>query len=235
MEYKNGVRTTYRYDEMSTLDQAIENLIQKAHKYYKDLNRAENAPQDVREKRKKELEKAKQHLEHERRLAEVKVDVLADLQTYRLKGKQAYQGTNIEIAAAQKELLAEEHHPTEILEKYMRAVPIPKPSPFHTAHHITPGVGKTKDAYRARLRIHRYGIRINDPDNGAWLPNATKHTPHWSMPNAKGHNRYHTHGYESWLLRRLQSKSGEEFIRQELRLIGQQLQENNIPPEARAK
>jgi hypothetical protein len=235
MEYKNGVRTTYRYDEMSPLDQAIENLLQKAQTYYKDLNRAENAPKDVREKRKKELENAKQHLEHERRLAEVKVDVQADLQTYRLRGKQAYKGTNVEIAASQKELLAEEHHPTEILEKYMRAVPIPKPSPVHTAHHIVPGAGKTKDAYRARLRIHRYGIRINDPDNGVWLPNATKHTPHWSMPNALGHNKYHTHGYESWLLRRLQSKSSEEFIRIELRLIGQELQENNIPPEARAK
>lgn len=235
MEYKNGVRTTFRYDEMSLLDQAIENLTKKAQKYYKDLNNAENATPDVRQKRKQELEKAKQHLEHERRLAEVIVDVQADLQMYRLKGQQAYKGTNLEIAAMQKELLAEEHHPTEILEKYMRAVPIPKPSPNHTAHHITPGVGKTKDAYRARLRIHRYGIRINDPDNGAWLPKATKYTPHWSMPDAKGHNRYHTHGYESWLLRRLQSKSGEEFIRQELRLIGQALQENNIPPEARAK
>jgi hypothetical protein len=235
MEYKGGISTVFRYDELSALDQAIENLVRKANQYYKDLNHAENESPDIRDKRKQELEKAKKYLEHERRIAEVRVDVLADLQGYRLKGRQANQGTNLEIAASQKELLAEKHHPTQILEKYMRAVPIPKPSPYHTAHHITPGIGKTKDAYRARLRIHRYGIRINDPDNGVWLPSATKHTPHWSMPNAKGHNSYHTHGYESWLLRRLQSKSGEEFIRQELQLIGRQLQENNIPPEARSK
>lgn len=157
------------------------------------------------------------------------------MQIYRAKGRLATQGTNIEIAEKQKQLLEETHHPTEILEKYMRAVPIPKPSNNHSAHHITPGIGKTKDAYRARMRIHRFGIRINDPDNGVWLPRSTKYTPHWSMPEAKGHNQYHTHGYESWLLRRLQTKSSEEFIRQELRFIGQALQENNIPPEARKK
>ncbi|AQT60627.1 AHH domain-containing protein [Cellvibrio sp. PSBB023] len=235
MEYQNGRRTLYRYDEMTLLDRAIEALTRKAEKYFDDLNIAERSPPDVREKRKMELEKAKRHLDHERRLAEVIVDVQVDLQMYRAKGRLATQGTNLEIAKKQKQLLEETHHPTEILEKYMRAVPIPKPSKNHSAHHITPGIGKTKDAYRARLRIHRFGIRINDPDNGVWLPRATKHTPHWSMPEAKGHNRYHTHGYESWLFRRLQTKSSEEFIRQELRLIGQALQENNIPPEARKK
>jgi len=235
MEYQNGIQTTYRYDEMSPLDRAIEALTRKAEKYFDDLNVLEKSPPDIREKRKAELEKAKKHLEHERRLAEVIVDVQVDLQMYRSKGRQATQGNNLEIAGQQKQLLEEMHHPTEILEKYMRSVPIPKPSANHSAHHITPGIGKTKDAYRARMRIHRFGIRINDPDNGVWLPRATKHTPHWSMPEAKGHNRYHTHGYESWLFRRLQTKASEEFIRQELRFIGQALQENNLPPEARKK
>jgi hypothetical protein len=235
MEYKNGVRTTCRYDEMTPLDRAINSLIERSENYFRELDLFEKSTPDVREKRKLELEKARAHLEHERRLAEVIVDVQAELELYRLEGKQSTSGNNLEIAEKQKRLMAENYHPTEILEKYMRAVPIPKPSPSHTAHHITPGLGKTKDAYRARVRIHRFGVRINDPDNGVWLPRSSKHTPHWSMPNATGHNKYHTHGYESWLFRRLQSRSSEEFIRQELRLVGQALQENNLPPEARKK
>lgn len=235
MEYKNGVRMTCRYDEMTAVDRAINALIERSEKYFKELNLLEKATPDVREKRKAELAKAKVHLEHERRLAAVIVDVQAELELYRLEGRQSTQGSNLEIAKKQKLLMAEGHYPTDDLEKYMRAVPIPKPSPNHTAHHITPGLGKTKAAYRARLIIHRFGIRINDPDNGAWLPNASKYTPHWSMPNATGHNRYHTFGYETWLLRRLQTRSSETFIRQELRLIGQALQENNLPPEARKK
>jgi len=56
----------------------------------------------------------------------------------------------------------------------MRAVPVPKPSANHTAHHIVPGKGKTKGAVRARIRLHLYGIRINDPGNGVWLPTYSK-------------------------------------------------------------
>lgn len=235
MEFKNGIKTTYRYDEMSLLDRAIDNLVSKAEKFYSDLDHIGNASQDVREKRKAELESAKKYLEHQRRLTEVIVDVQAQLEIYRRQGRLATQGEAIEIAAKQKQLQAEKHHPTEVLEKFMLAVPIPKPSANHSAHHITPGLGKTKDAYRARLHIHRFGIRINDPDNGTWLPRSSKHTPHWSMPEAKGHMRYHTHGYENWLLRRLRSKSSEASLRQELQLIGQAMQEDNLPPETKKK
>lgn len=235
MEFKNGVKTNHRYDEMSLLDRAIDNLLKRAEKYYSDLDALNHASPDIREKRKIELDNAKKYLEHQRRLSEVIVDVQAELEIYRTQGRQATQGNNLEIASKQKQLQAEKHHPTEVLEKFMLAVPIPKPSANHSAHHITPGLGKTKDAYRARLHIHRFGIRINDPDNGTWLPRASKYTPHWSMPDAKGHMRYHTHGYESWLLRRLRTRSGEQFLRQELRWIGQAMQEDNLPPETKKK
>lgn len=38
MEYKNGVRTTYRYDEMTPLDRVINALIERSESYFKELN-----------------------------------------------------------------------------------------------------------------------------------------------------------------------------------------------------
>lgn len=235
METIQGLAVNQRYDEMSPLDRAINKYSQQADKYFKELNELENAPADVRAKREKELEKAKTFLEHERRFAELMAATQADLDSYRGLGRDATQGTRSEVAAKQTALASEEHHPTDVLEKFMRSIPIPKPSSVHTAHHIVPGRGKTKDANLARVRMHRFGVRINDPDNGVWLPRFKSHTPHWSMPDSKGHLQYHTHGYESWVFKKLRSKSSEVFIRQELRLIGQLLQSNKIPDEARKK
>lgn len=65
MEYKNGIQTTFRYDEMTLLERTIEALTQKAEKYFDDLNTVEQSPPDVIERRRIELEKAKRHLEHE--------------------------------------------------------------------------------------------------------------------------------------------------------------------------
>lgn len=112
---------------------------------------------------------------------------------------------------------------------------MPKPSPQHTAHHIVPGKGRTVHSARARSRIHLFGIRINDPDNGVWLPSASKYTPNWSMPEALGHKQYHTEGYEKWVSMRLRNQSSETFARQELRMIALLLEQNKLPPEARIK
>ena len=227
-----------KYEYQSKIDTIIDQYKTKADKYYKDLNDAENAPKDVREERIKKLESAHKWLENERRLLEVKTDVLSQLQLYQENGRDATKGNRAEIGVKQAALKAEKHHQSRgavELEKYMRAVPVPKPSGEHTAHHIVPGKGKTLDANKARIRMHLFGIRINDPSNGVWLPRYAKHTPHWSMPESKGHLEYHTEGYESWVLKKVRGKSGEFAIRNELKLIGQMLQENNLPLEARKK
>lgn len=237
-EIKHGVRTFLRHDEMSPLERAIQNYEKKAAEYFRGLNANENALPDIREKRKRELDKIKRHLENERRLINVLADLQADLDAYREYGRGAVDKNGVsrsEALTRRGELLLEEHHPTETLEKYMRAVPDPKPSAQHTAHHIVPGKGKTRFAYRARVKLHTSGIRINDPDNGVWLPTKARHTPHWSMPQAKGHLQYHTLGYEQWIAARLETKFGELFIRQELRILARFLQENKLPPEARKK
>ncbi len=238
MEFIHGLRVMLRYDEMSPLDRAINNYYKQAKKYFDALNIAESSPEDIREMRKKELLKVKKHLERERRLMENIVDVQARLELYRVEGRKAVHKPGMPVADfknKQNELQIEEYHPTGTLEKFMRAVPVPKPSKSHTAHHIVPGKGKTQYAYRARVRIHLFGVRINDPDNGVWLPSYAKHIPHWSMPESLGHLQYHTEGYERWVEKKLRNISGEEFIRMELRLLGLALQQNNLPPEARKK
>lgn len=238
MDFQNGKSTFYRFDEMSPLDKAIANYERKAKRYFEEMNKAEGAPPDIRAKRKQELIAVKKHLENERRLMMVIADVQAGLDAYREFGRGAIEGPGQSRSAAagrRKELLEEDHHPTDILERFMRAVPNPKPSGQHTAHHIAPGKGKTKFAYRARVKLHTAGVRINDPDNGVWLPRKASYTPHWSMPEALGHLQYHTNGYERWVSDRLETKFGDTFVRLELRIIGQLLQENRLPPEARKK
>lgn len=238
MDFQNGKRTFYRFDEMSPLDKAIANYERKAKAYIEQSNKAENTPPDLREKRKQELATIKKHLENERRLMIAIADVQAGLDTYRAYGRGAVESSGQSRSAAmarRQELLEEGHHPTEILELFMRAVPNPKPSGQHTAHHIAPGRGKTRFAYRARVKLHTAGVRINDPDNGVWLPCKSRYTPHWSMPDALGHLQYHTNGYERWVSDRLETKFGEAFIRLELRIIGQLLQENKLPAEAKKK
>ncbi len=226
------------YAYQSKIDSCIDQHKKQATKYYKEINKLENAPKDVQEERKEKLKEAHKWLEHERRLLETKTDVLAELAFYQERGRTAIKGNRKEVSIKQEALLGEGHHQsgraTE-LEKYMRAVPIPKPSGNHTAHHIVPGKGKTKAAVRARIRIHLYGIRINDPSNGVWLPTYSKHTPHWSMPNSLGHLQYHTENYESWVLKKVRAKSGELPLKQELKMIGMMLQNNTLPPEARKK
>lgn len=227
-----------KFAYQSKIDVCIEQNKKQASKYYKTINECENAPKDVRDARKEQLKDAHRWLEHERRLLEAKTDVLAELAFYQERGREATKGARSEVAMKQQALLEEKHHQSRgatELEKYMRAVPIPKPSANHTAHHIVPGKGKTKDAVRARVRLHLYGIRINDPSNGVWLPKYAKHTPHWSMPDSLGHLQYHTENYETWVLKKVRAKSGEAPLREELKMIGKMLQENTLPQIARKK
>ena len=234
MEYKHGVRQAPLLHELSALESAIEHYSQKAKDYYRNLDTVTNTSDpEIRKAREKELAEALKHLAHERRLAEVRVDVQTELERYRQQGKQLLSGTRSEMAAGHAELAKDKHHPTEQLERFLRADGRPKPSSLHTAHHIVPGKGKTRAANRARLHIHRFAIRINDPDNGTWLVKNKKDVPHWSMPKSVGHLQYHTYNYETWVYESLRVWQSESAVRHRLRLIGRMLQEGNQPKQVR--
>lgn len=215
-----------RVHELSALERIIENYSEKARNYFLKTDEIEVLPEDVRKTRQQELNRALKHLEHERRLAEVSVEVQTKLEDYRQEGRNLSKTRN-----GVNQMMVEEHHPTNELEKNMRAVPIPKPSSDHAAHHIVPGKGKTVAANQARLRLAEYGIRINDPDNGVWLPMYAKYTPHWSMPNSLGHLKYHTKNYETWVSRAVRAGLSEQRIRQNLVMLGTHLQNGTFPKE----
>ncbi|MEC7547558.1 MAG: AHH domain-containing protein [Pseudomonadota bacterium] len=102
------------------------------------------------------------------------------------------------------------HHPTTNLRKNMEAAGIMTPDDNCHCHHIVVGGGKrvkdpanpggpkiqTKNAIMARARLHRYGIGINDPVNGVYLPKSMKYVPHWRFPKALPHANIHTFAYE---------------------------------------
>ena len=183
---------------------------------------------DVKKARDDQLEFERKHLKRQRRHLTVLSSIQAKLDEYREEGREALVGTREERKMTRKNLEAEPHHPTKVLARFMAAEGKPKPSPNHSAHHIVPGKGRINATYLARVHMHISGIRINDPDNGVWLPTSKKHTPHWSMPSALAHKQYHTKVYESTVSNRIRSKSTEQAIRRELNFIEKQIIENQI-------
>ncbi|WP_086933879.1 AHH domain-containing protein [Agarilytica rhodophyticola] len=235
MEFIQGQRTELKYHEMTPLDKAINEYQRKADEYFKKQLEIDKLPPDIRNKRQKELDSAKRFLEHQRMNAESYAQIQAGLDKYREEGKNATQGPYSEVRKKQQALIKEAHHPTSVLAKMLIADGRPKPSSQHAPHHLAPGIGKTPNSYTLRVHLHFHGIRINDPDNGVWLPMYKKFTPHWSMPEAKGHLEYHTKGYEQWLARMIMIRTSEHLIRMQLRMVADLLTRNALPDEARRK
>lgn len=228
IEYHNGVRVTKHAHEMTPLEAAIQGYEQMAKEHF---SKPDNITLNERE-RQEECAKALKCLDAERAKINTLIDIQSQLEVYREAGIGATQGSLGERADALSMMESEKHHPTEVLEKYMRAEGVPKPSPLHTAHHIVPGKGKLKAVTaRTRLHLHAHGIRINDPANGVYLVHKDRDTPHWSMPNSRGHLKYHTHEYEDWISKRLQRFNHIDVIKTQLQVIGRILQENE-PKEA---
>jgi hypothetical protein len=233
LEYRNGVRTSKLLHEMTPLEAAIQRYEEMAKKHYSLKNKTSNLTQV---ERKAELKESLKHLETERRHLQNIAVVQSQLDEYRKAGMRAVNGTDRQRDATLTMLEDEKHHPTSLLEKYMRAEAVPKPSPYHTAHHIIPGSGQYRKRLIAiaRTHIHEYGIRINDPANGVYLLHKDEYTPHWSMPASRGHLTYHTSDYEQWVSSRVTNIHHIDFLKTELQVIGRLLQQNE-PKSAIAK
>lgn len=214
-------------NQKSSLEIALDYYDLKLASHYRTLN--QNVDVDVQEKRKEQLALEQEHLKIQRRHLEVLASTQAKLDAYREEGRLATSGTRSERRDSRKLLEVEAHHPTDALAEFMAVEGKPKPSPDYQAHHIVAGKGKISDTYRARVHMHIYGIRINDPDNGVWLPNKKENTPHWAAPKALAHKQYHTKHYEKEISKRVRSKSSEQSIRRELNFIEKLIVINKIP------
>jgi hypothetical protein len=238
LEYRNGNRITKLVHEMDPLEAAInqyEFIAKNKIDRYKQLASEHYAKESTLTEAERAVEKkeAMKFLNLEWAKLEVIADVQGQLSNYRKSALRAVTGTRKERDAGIRKLRNEEHHPTDTLEKFMLAEGKPKPSSKHTAHHIVPGKGKDEVVTaRARLHLHRHGIGINDPANGVYLLHKDEYAPHWSMPRSRGHLKYHTLAYESWVLNRIRARKNIDSIKTELQVVGRLLQSNepkNIP------
>ncbi len=228
IEYIQGNRTTLLVHEMSPLELAIEKFETDVNAYYKKKAKRPNETSQSRLTREKELSSALVHLKSERK----RIAILAQIQ-FRLG---EYQQWGREQADENPfELLDEPHHPTKILARNMRADGHPQPSKRHTPHHIVLGKGKHPRTADVRLNLHLYGIRINDPDNGVWMPRTKDDRGHWSMPKAPAHAEIHTFNYETWVSAMIGHLEEETTIRSALLRIRCLLRDGKQPKQVTQK
>lgn len=213
---------------VSLFEMAVQQYEKLAEQHFKCEKELGASSENVRAKRKAQLDLAKKHLNQQRVVAQCMASIQVKLDEYRAVGRMATEGSRKERALLRKELQMESHHPTILLAKFMLVSNKPKPSSQHAAHHIVPGKGKTKFAYLARVHMLTLGVRINDPDNGVWLPMYKKYVPHWSMPKAKSHLEYHTEKYEYLVSRKVEVQLSEVGLRKTLNQIGLELQKNGF-------
>lgn len=210
MEYDHGHRVTQHIHEMTPLERAITEFEERAKSAHNLKIAPKTETEEQRLNREQSLCKAMNHLKAERALALAKVQVQTQLDEYRAALKPAEGASRQEKNIGREAMTLEKHHPTDTLAKFMRADGRPKPAPNFTPHHIVQGKGRTDFAYRSRVILHSFDIRINDPDNGAWMPSHKKDKGHWAMPNAMAHSEIHTHNYEEWVFREIRYISNAE-------------------------
>lgn len=122
--------------------------------------------------------------------------------------------------------LREEEHNSARLGRHLEERFGPRPPRCH-AHALVAG----KHIYAAELRLimAKLKIRIDDVDNGCWLPENSAATPHPAFPNAPPHSRIHRYNYFFWVNSRLSSIRDEKLYRTNLRLIARMLYTGKFP------
>ena len=129
----------------------------------------------------------------------------------------------------------QQHQCYLLWEKNLRLAGRAQPGERFSAHHLVEGKGKLDITARARLLIFRYDIRINDPDNGVWLPMEIKDKGHWAMPKAPAHSEIHTHNYERWIFGQIQMLRSEKAMRDKLTILRGQLKNGQQPKQVTQK
>ncbi|WP_193164108.1 AHH domain-containing protein [Microbulbifer hainanensis] len=224
MEYDHGQRITPHVWELSPLDLSIQQYDNRCKNYHYKKRKAAGETEEQRNKRLADLKEAKALLDLERRRIMCMTSVQAQLQAYRDEHK------CIEDEFERVDAYAsEKHHPTGVLEDNLRLAGRAQPSNRYTAHHVVEGKGKLPITADARLLLFMNDIRINDPDNGVWMPRDENDRGHWAMPKATPHSRIHTHEYERWVHGEIINLNSEQEIRGKLTIIRAHLKNGTQP------
>ncbi len=128
------------------------------------------------------------------------------------------------------ELLHEKHSSTT-LGKHLRVSGISRPGAKWEAHHLISGKHSEAAAARLILADEEIKIRIDDPDNGAWMPKTKKDARPTLYPNAIGHNRIHRQLYYRWIENAISIMDNDSQIRAFLNTVRTQLLHGNIKDE----
>lgn len=122
--------------------------------------------------------------------------------------------------------LRDEEHNSQRLGEHLAETGNRRPARCH-AHAIV--AGKHHHAAVLRTIMARLKIRIDDPDNGCWLPENTAATPHPAFPAAVPHSRIHRYNYFFWIRMRLSSIRKDVLFRAGLQEIARHLHQRTFP------
>lgn len=229
IDYDHGIRISAEVWELSPLDLSIQQYETRCRDYHYRKIKKPNETQEARTDRLNKLKENKAYLDLEKNRIMSMIFLDGPLELYRSEHKQ------LAKKAKRQKYKEEEHHPTAVLEGNLRLAGRAKPSPRFTAHHLVEGQGKLPVTKQARLLLARYDIRINDPDNGVWMPISECDRGHWAMPKATPHSQIHTHNYERWVFGQVQLLQSEKEIRQKLSILRAHLKNGTQPDKVTTK
>ncbi len=135
-----------------------------------------------------------------------------------------------EGSAKQTGQLASESHSSKRLGRFLRAQGKPRPNIRWDAHHVVAGGDATAALARTVIAQEEFKVRIDDPDNGCWLPKTKADASGSVFPNAVPHENIHRNTYYDWVYSVIVTSESEMEIRAKLKLISQRLQQGSIPP-----
>jgi hypothetical protein len=127
--------------------------------------------------------------------------------------------------------LATEVHSSSLLGEFLRCVGFPRPGLRWEAHHIVSGEHKEARATRALLADEDVKMRIDDPENGCWMPKNKKDARPTMYPNAVPHSRIHREKYYDWIFNMLMNVESWNPAKSVLNMVRTQLLHGNIKNE----
>ena len=124
-----------------------------------------------------------------------------------------------------------EKHSSTLLGNFLRATHMPRPGARWEAHHIVSGGHRDAEEARTVLASDDIKIRIDDPDNGCWMPKTKADARPTIYPNAIGHNRIHRQRYYRWIFNTILPMTNAGMVRAFLLTVRAQLLQGNIKDE----
>ncbi len=118
-----------------------------------------------------------------------------------------------------------EEHSADRLCRHIKAQGVKRP-PNVAAHAIVSG--SHPEAKAARKILAKFKIRIDDPDNGVYLPRDSRFIPHEEMPYAAAHAKVHTEEYYINVTNILNTTTSSFECRVALKLIAKKLRDGTL-------